>query len=98
MKGLFGWDISEGEKPKSAKSSHERMKNPMIHLLGPYRDPEKKCKDCEFLFYKQFSRRYYKCMKRKESNGPATDHRKYWPACSKFEENKSKGIKGYYRR
>lgn len=44
-----------------------------------------KCKECRHLYYKQFSKRYYKCAHRKDTNGPATDHKVNWPACGLFE-------------
>ena len=57
--------------------------NPMVQAFG-FR-PSKKCKDCKHLFAKRFAGTYYKCGLRLNSNGPATDHRVRWNACSKFE-------------
>lgn len=87
MKGLFGYEISEDDTPKDLHFPKGIRDNPMIAAYGPYTvTPDVKCKDCKFLFYKQFARRYYKCEHRGNTNGAATDHRKHWPACSKYKK------------
>lgn len=59
--------------------------NPMVkaHGFGP---EGKRCKHCKHLFVRQYAGRYYKCGLRVNTNGPATDQRVNWAACSKFEE------------
>ena len=91
MKGLFGYDIPIDGPIKERPPAWGPKSNPMIALFGPCKDPDRKCKDCESLFYKQFARKYYKCWWRGNTNGQATDHRKHWSACEKFVE-KIKGI------
>lgn len=74
---IFGID----RLPQSTSTSI----NPCVDVYG--KGPEgKKCKDCIHLYAKQYSKRYYKCELRKNTNGPRTDHRVYWPACGKHEE------------
>lgn len=62
-------------------------KNPMVNLFGIKKN--KKCKTCVYLFCKKFSKNYYKCALRKNTNGPATDHRVNWNACNKYSEEKT---------
>lgn len=57
--------------------------NPMIRAVGPGPSGER-CKNCKYIIRKSFSKIYYKCQWRGDSNGPGTDHRINWPACSKF--------------
>ncbi|MFD2172410.1 hypothetical protein [Tumebacillus lipolyticus] len=44
-----------------------------------------RCKTCRYLLVKHFSGKYFKCAFRKLTNGPGTDHRANWRACSKYE-------------
>jgi hypothetical protein len=62
-----------------------KLDNPMVKAYG-YGPRDKKCKHCAHLFYKQFSKRYYKCALRENTNGPATDQRVNWNACARFIE------------
>jgi len=58
--------------------------NPMIPKVG--RGPEgERCKTCRFLYGKTFSKTYYKCKWRGDTNGAGTDHRVNWNACAKYE-------------
>lgn len=43
------------------------------------------CGSCRFLIEKHYSGTYFKCEKRGDTNGPATDVRKKWPACTAWE-------------
>jgi len=61
--------------------------NPMVKLHG-FWEPRTKCKNCKKLLGIQYSKVYYKCSLRKNTHGPATDHRVNWDACMKFEDNK----------
>ena len=45
-----------------------------------------KCATCAHLYEKRWDKSYYKCGLNRDSNGPATDWRKTWPACGKWEE------------
>lgn len=58
-------------------------KNPML-AFGPGPDGMR-CKDCRHLYGVRYANTYWKCRKRGDSGGPATDHRVRWPACAKFE-------------
>lgn len=60
-----------------------KKQNPMIKACGPGPEGEK-CKNCKYIIRKQFGNTYFKCQWRGDSNGPGTDHRVNWPACSKF--------------
>ena len=63
-----------------------RKLNPMVKIYGP--GPSNyRCKDCTHLYAKQFANRYFKCDLRRNTNGPATDHRANWPTCGKFNHN-----------
>ena len=44
------------------------------------------CGDCLHLRTKQATKRYFKCELVGDTSGPATDIRKSWAACEKFEE------------
>ena len=88
--GLFGFDVPIDGKLKMAPSHKHKKRddseNPMVMAYGRHPDPKLRCKDCDSLYVREYSRRYYKCMHRKDTAGAATDHRKHWPACQKFEE------------
>ena len=77
--GLTDELIVPGKKKGPGKKS-----NPMLRIGdGP---EEKWCKTCKHLGIKQFSKNYYKCRYRGDTNGPGTDHRANWPACSLYEQ------------
>jgi hypothetical protein len=61
--------------------------NPCRKVYGKGPDG-KRCKQCVYIYAKSYSKTYYKCAKRPDTNGPATDHRVNWFACAKFEEPK----------
>lgn len=61
--------------------------NPMVVKFGPDKKG-RKCAECKLLFYWGNTRKYYKCKLRGATHGKATDHGKYYPACSKLEERK----------
>ena len=58
--------------------------NPVVRIYG-FGPKGQKCKGCKKLYFRQHSKRYYKCELRKETRGTGSDHRVNWPACSKFE-------------
>ncbi len=59
--------------------------NPCLAVYGP--GPEgKTCSECALLVGIAKARTYYKCRLRRNTNGPATDHKRRWPACGKFEQ------------
>jgi len=96
MKDLFGNTIRE---PRVEIRHGKAVKitpsvNPMIKMHGPYKDIYTKCKDCAFLYFKQYKRRYYKCLLRPDNNdnNPKSDHRKHWYACSKFSNRDNNQI------
>ena len=89
MKGLFGYEVADLSTPTKAQYKANRfLANPMIRAFGMAHDPLARCKDCKNLVYKQYAKRYYKCILRGCSNSEATDHRLHWQACSKFEKFK----------
>lgn len=56
-------------------------------VYGPGPDG-KRCKTCVHLIRKIWGdKRYLKCAYRIHINGPGTDHRAGWLACSKYEED-----------
>lgn len=82
MTDLFGNELQD-VKPLKNKSGSFNF-NPCIPAYG--RGPENtRCRGCKFLIRKHYSKVYYKCKLRGNTNGPATDHRVNWPACGKFE-------------
>lgn len=88
--GLFGYDVPVNKKAtpsstRSLKSWDDGTVNPMVQAYGRHVDQDLRCKDCNLLFYKVYARKYYKCSHRGNTGGEATDHRKHWPACTKFE-------------
>lgn len=81
MKQLRILDVQDPPEPKLYATAPKA--NPCVRIFGP--GPEGvKCKDCAHLWRKRFSRTYYKCDLRGNTNGPGTDHRVNWPACSQF--------------
>lgn len=68
--------------PIDESKTHE---NPMVQAYG-FGPDNKRCKHCQHLFVRQYMNRYYKCDLRINTNGPGTDQRVNWRACSKFEE------------
>lgn len=61
-----------------------RGTNPMVRVFGEG-PPNARCATCAHLLVREYARRYYKCALRKVTGGPATDHRKNWPACGKYQ-------------
>ena len=57
-------------------------RNPMIRVYGPALDGLT-CKTCAHLFK---SGQWWKCGLRRNTGGPATDHRVRWPACGKHKQ------------
>lgn len=43
------------------------------------------CGTCSHLVTKEYAGRYFKCALRGDTKGPATDCRKKWPACERWE-------------
>lgn len=61
--------------------------NPCVRQFGSGPEGET-CRNCQLLLRKSMSKTYLKCALRKNTSGPATDHRAGWNACAKFELNK----------
>jgi len=58
--------------------------NPCVALYGPG-PANTACKQCRLFIRKgQYSKTYFKCSLRGDTNGPGTDHRANWPACKRF--------------
>lgn len=50
---------------------------------------EASCGDCRFCESESYhNRSYVKCKAVPQTNGPGSDTRKKWPACTKFEERR----------
>ena len=90
---IFGDLVHPQEsKPQTQKQIRMQIRNadgswkinPMLKLYGEV--PGKKCNTCSFLFYNETARKYYKCSFRKNTYGPASDHRKFFSACGKYAE------------
>lgn len=59
------------------------VENPCVRLHG-LAEPAAKCKTCRLFIRKRYSKTYFKCALRGDTNGPATDHRANWPACGRY--------------
>jgi hypothetical protein len=78
---LLGEEIDTDQERKK----HLRI-NPMVRVYG--NGPEdKKCKHCGYFYRKYYSKTYFKCEFRGDTNGPGTDHKANWPTCGKFKES-----------
>lgn len=73
------------DETELARITKEGNDNPMVMTYGKL-PGNRKCKTCSHLFYKRFANKYYKCELRKNTGGPATDHRVNWDACNKYQE------------
>lgn len=77
---------------KHSKEDAERLwgadsPNPCVRGFG--RGPQEKiCKDCIHLVENRQPRAYTRCAMRLNTKGYATEHRRYWAACAKFEPAK----------
>jgi hypothetical protein len=91
---VFGVDRDPGvnepvgseNRVKNGKGRLGALKvNPMLAQAGP--GPEgAKCGSCSHLFQQGgTSGTYYKCDLRRNTGGPATDHRVRWPACAHYQ-------------
>jgi hypothetical protein len=88
-------EVSGPEPPKRGVGTkyHAAKVNPMLRVYGA--GPEgAKCGSCAHLRVKELAGRYFKCALRGDTNGPGTDHRVRWPACSKFEERQEEPDSG----
>jgi hypothetical protein len=65
--------------PKSLKRI-ERMHK--LYGSGP---AGAKCRDCRFMKANVQAKTYWKCTQYSLTHGPATDWRRSWPACGKFQ-------------
>jgi len=76
---LLGEEIDSEEVHKKLRAI-----NPMVKAYGNG-PTEFRCKHCKFFFRKRFSKHYFKCEYRGNTNGPKTDHKANWPTCGKFQ-------------
>ncbi len=88
VKGKAPLEVCEGCRMKVHPPSRDSV-NPMVRTFGEG-PPGETCKSCKLLVAKVYANRYLKCKLRANTNGPATDHRAGWPACSKFERREGK--------
>lgn len=80
-KNLFGEPVQEYPHIPN----NRRKTNPCLSAFGHGPDGER-CKNCVHFIRKEYSKTYFKCEFRGNTNGPGTDHRANWPACGKFEK------------
>lgn len=73
-----------GEEIDTDEERKKQFKiNPMVKSCG--KGPaEFKCKHCVYFIRKHYSKVYFKCKWRGNTNGPGTDHKANWPTCGKF--------------
>lgn len=71
------------------KKNPRKFVNPLRVLLGPGPDGTK-CKHCVHFYRKGgYSKVYYKCELRGDTNGPGTDHKANWPTCVRYKKNEN---------
>lgn len=82
---IFGIDRDPGEVVVGRTKSGSPTSNPCVIAFGEG-PQDKTCGSCRHL-YRQggVAGTYYKCDLRRNTSGPATDHRVRWPACARFE-------------
>ena len=76
------------EMERDPETVRATCSNPMVRGYGFHDDEpvQTRCKTCRHCLRKRHrSFRGYRCRFRRDSNGPATDHRLKWPACAKYE-------------
>jgi hypothetical protein len=77
------------EKIEIAKSNRAALPPRIRTMHSLYGStPGKQCRECIHLVTKEYANNYFKCNLTKDTGGPASDWRKSWPACGKFEEIK----------
>jgi len=75
--------MDEKQLRRSRRNADGSFKNnPLILLYGTTEGEI--CKDCENLYRRERTNKWYKCSLRRCSGSPVTDHRVNWPACGKF--------------
>ena len=70
-----------------AKATTPERVNPCVGIFGSG-PAGRVCRECVHLYRKVMGKTYLKCALRRNTGGPATDHRARWAACAKFEEEK----------
>jgi hypothetical protein len=73
-----------GEVIDTYEVNKKNKVNPMVKAYGA-ETTGARCKKCTFFIRKHFSKTYFKCAFRGDTNGAGTDHKANWPACTKFE-------------
>jgi hypothetical protein len=89
MKDLFGFEFREPEKKKlnhSAKVAHLKL------IVWHGESVGNKCKNCDHLVRKDFSKVYYKCSKFRQSGSLSSDWRVNWKACGLFKNSSNESI------
>lgn len=84
---VFGRDRDPGvvEEVVGRSKSGTLTSNPCRVAFGPGPDGTV-CGDCTHLYLVGgVAGRYYKCDLRRNTGGPATDHRVGWPSCARFQ-------------
>ncbi len=67
-------------------TQESRDPNPCVRQYG-FGPVGKTCGYCVNLYAHGHEKNYWKCSLRKNTHGPATDHRYRWNACKKFVED-----------
>lgn len=76
--------VKEKLSPDRARTQRAQLRIERgLHPFGsPLREPRgETCGSCGHLREKEYAGKYFKCALKKDSKGPATDARKWWPAC-----------------
>src|SRR5215831_17053516 len=75
-------------KERAGEKSRRRQRIREFAMIGRYGagPADRTCGDCCWLVKHSYTRNYYKCQMYGDSSSEATDWRKKWKACSKFQE------------
>jgi len=80
--GLFpGWVETNSVEQKQVLPKHIIAMHRMYGMAEGHT-----CGECKHLFNLYYARTYFKCELSRLTHGPATDWRKKWQACGKFEQ------------
>jgi hypothetical protein len=85
MQDLFGQETPIQPEKQPGKRRAELEHKQLIAIHG--KSEGNRCKNCNFLYYRKQSGKYFKCEKASQSSGPATDWRANWQACGLFEKS-----------
>jgi len=78
------------EKLSPDRARTQRAEQRIARGLHPFgmklrAEPGETCGSCKHLRVKKYAGTYFKCALGTDSKGPASDARKWWPACERWE-------------